>query len=197
VIRCYITDRRLLPPGVSIFDVIHRSNADWVQIREKDLSAGDLFHLVSAAVPTGPRIIVNTRMDVALAAGAAGLHLPACSPPPDRWRKIAPPGFLIGVSCHTVDEVRAATEHGADYVVFGPVFAPQSKPTTLEPRGLDLLTQAVQSTPIPVLALGGITAQNAESCIVQGAAGIAAISLFQRPDDDQKKSDRSRPTTLY
>jgi thiamine-phosphate pyrophosphorylase len=179
VIRCYITDRRSLPPGVSILDVIHRSDADWVQIREKDLSAGDLFHLVRAAVATGRKIIVNTRMDVALAAGAAGLHLPTGSPPPDRWRKIAPREFLIGVSCHTIDEVRSATNHGADYVVFGPIFAPLSKSSILEPRGLDLLAQAVRSTPIPVLALGGITTENAESCIAQGAAGTAAISLFQ------------------
>jgi len=197
VIRCYITDRRSLPPGVSILDVIARTKPDWVQIREKDLPARDLFNLVRAAVKTRAKIIVNTRMDVALAAGAAGVHLPSNSPTPDRWRKIAPPGFLIGVSCHTIDEVRSATNHGADYVVFGPIFTPQSKPTTLDPRGLDVLAQAVQSTPVPVLALGGITIENAESCIAQGAAGIAAISLFQRREDDREKSDCSRPTTLY
>jgi len=179
VIRCYITDRRSLPPGVSILDVIARTKPDWVQIREKDLPTRDLFNLVRAAVDTGTKIIVNTKVDVALAAGAAGVHLPAGSPAPDRWRKIAPPDFLIGVSCHTIDEVRSATNHGADYVVFGPIFAPQSKPSTLGPRGLDVLAQAVQSTPIPVLALGGITNENAEFCIAQGAAGIAAISLFQ------------------
>ena len=197
MIRCYITDRRSLLPGVSILDVIARTKPDWVQIREKDLPARDLFHLVRAAVETGTKIIVNTRMDVALAAGAAGVHLPAGSPTPDRWRKIAPPDFLIGVSCHSIDEVRSATNHGADYVVFGPIFAPRSKPTTLDPRGLDLLAKAVHSVSIPVLALGGITNENAVSCIAQGAAGIAAISLFQRPDDDRKESDRSRPTTLY
>jgi thiamine-phosphate diphosphorylase len=180
VIRCYITDRRSLKPGDSILDVIVRSNADWVQIREKDLPARELFHLVQATMATGRKIIVNSRMDVALAAGAAGLHLPAGSPPPDRWRAIAPPGFLIGVSCHSVDEVRAAARYGADYVVFGPVFAPQSKSTTLEPRGLDLLAQAVAAAPIPVLALGGITGENVPLCIRRGAAGIAAISLFQR-----------------
>jgi thiamine-phosphate pyrophosphorylase len=180
VIRCYITDRRSLTPGDSILDVIIRSNADWVQIREKDLPARELFHLVQAAVATGRKIIVNSRMDVALAAGAAGLHLPEGSPPPDRWRAIAPPGFLIGVSCHSLDEVRGAARHGADYVVFGPVFAPQSKSTALEPRGLDLLAQAVAAAPIPVLALGGITNENAPLCIQRGAAGIAAISLFQR-----------------
>lgn len=180
MIRCYITDRHSLPPGVSIVEIIGRSNPDWVQIREKDLGARELFHLVRNAVETGVKIIVNSRMDVALAAGAAGLHLPSDSPPPDRWRAIAPAGFVIGVSCHTVDEVRAAAQRGADYVVFGPVFAPRSKSTDLDPRGLDLLAQAAKSVVIPVLALGGITNQNSEACIQHGAAGIAAISLFQR-----------------
>jgi thiamine-phosphate diphosphorylase len=181
VIRCYITDRRSLPPGVSILDVISRSHVGWVQIRERDLPSRELFDLVRAAVSTHAKIIVNTRMDIALAAGATGVHLPSGSPPPDRWRSIAPPGFLIGVSCHRVDEVRAAAQHGADYVVFGPIFTPRSKPTDLEPRGLDLLAQAVEAAPIPVLALGGITTENGSACIGRGAAGIAAISLFQRP----------------
>jgi thiamine-phosphate pyrophosphorylase len=179
VIRCYITDRRTLPPGVSILDIIAKSGADWVQIREKDLPARDLFDLASAAVATGAKIIVNSRMDVAVAAGAAGVHLPAGSPAPDRWRTIAPPGFLIGVSCHEIDEVRTAAAHGADYVVFGPVFAPRSKSTALDPRGLDRLEQAARSVSIPVLALGGITNENIGACIDRGAAGIAAISLFQ------------------
>jgi thiamine-phosphate pyrophosphorylase len=181
VIRCYITDRRSLPPGVSIVDVILRSNANWVQIREKDLEARDLFDLVRGAVATGRKIIVNSRMDVALASGGAGLHLPAGSPPPDRWRSIAPPGFLIGVSCHSIEEVRIAANRGADYVVFGPVFAPNSKETMIAPRGLDLLSRAVEAARIPMLALGGITDQNAAACIERGAAGIAGISLFQRP----------------
>jgi thiamine-phosphate diphosphorylase len=180
VIRYYITDRRSLPPDVSILDIINRTRPDWVQIREKDLPARDLLDLVTAAAAIGPKIIVNTRLDVALAAGAAGLHLPSGSPPPDRWRKITPPGFLIGVSCHSIDEVHAAELHGADYVVFGPVFAPRSKSSDLKPRGLDLLEQTSRSVSIPVLALGGITEENTSACIEHGAAGIAAISLFQR-----------------
>lgn len=179
-IRCYITDRRLLGAGVSLLDVIARADADWVQIREKDLSARELFDVVRNAIPLGKKIIVNTRMDVALAAGAAGLHLTENSIAPDRWRSIAPPGFLIGVSCHTVDQVRRAAQNGADYVLFGPVYAPLSKASDLPPRGLTGLAEAVQSVEIPVLALGGITRENAAACIEQGAAGIAAISLFER-----------------
>ena len=184
--RCYITDRHSLPTGVTHFDNIARNLAagiEWIQIREKDLSARDLFDLTAQVLglpnPYRSKILVNTRVDVALAAGAAGAHLPAGSPAPRTWRALTPPGFLIGVSCHTLDEVRAAEDQGADYAVFGPVFAPRSKVTSLEPRGIEGLTQAVRAVRIPVLALGGITAGNAEDCIQAGAAGIAAISLYQ------------------
>ncbi|HEX5432503.1 MAG TPA: thiamine phosphate synthase, partial [Bryobacteraceae bacterium] len=120
--------------------------------------------------------------DVALAAGAAGAHLPSNSPAPRLWRALlcglTPRGFLLGVSCHSVEEVRAAAEEGADYAVFGPVFAPISKASDLRPRGLEQLARAA-AAPVPVLALGGITRQNAGQCVAAGAAGIAGISLYQ------------------
>ena len=184
--RCYITDRHSLSAGASLIDNIARNltaGVEWIQIREKDLSARDLFDLTRQALslqnPHRSKILVNTRVDVALAAGAAGAHLPAGSPVPRVWRAITPPGFLIGVSCHTLDEVCAAEDHGADYAVFGPVFAPRSKATGLEPRGIEGLAQAARAVNIPVLALGGITAANAQDCVQAGAAGIAAISLYQ------------------
>jgi thiamine-phosphate pyrophosphorylase len=90
-----------------------------------------------------------------------------------------PAGFLWGVSCHSIDEVRAAEQEGAGYVVFGPVFAPLSKLSGLAPRGLDELARAARGVHIPVLALGGITRANAQSCVEAGAAGVAGISLFQ------------------
>jgi thiamine-phosphate pyrophosphorylase len=86
---------------------------------------------------------------------------------------------LIGVSCHTVGEVRAAEAEGADYAVFGPVFAPLSKTSDLAPRGLEGLAQAARAVRIPVLALGGVTRDKINACITAGAAGIAGISLFQ------------------
>ena len=172
----------------------------WVQIREKDLSARELLDLVRRAVALAgangpgtppesahngtnglcaPKIIVNGRMDVAMAAGAAGVHLPAGSIGVDRWRAIAPRGFLIGVSCHSIDEVQEAEARGADYASFGPVFAPLSKASDLAPRGIDGLGEAARAVRIPVLALGGIARDNAQACMDAGAAGVAGISIFQ------------------
>jgi thiamine-phosphate pyrophosphorylase len=176
MIRCYITDRNLRGLENAV-----REGVEWIQVRDKQLSARDLLRLTRRVVESAPRakIIVNTRMDVALAAGASGLHLPADSPAPERWRAIAPPGFLIGVSCHTIDEVRRAEQEGADYVVFGPVFEPLSKTSDLAPRGYAVLAEAARAVRIPVLALGGITRENAPRCVEAGAAGIAGISIFE------------------
>jgi thiamine-phosphate pyrophosphorylase len=184
--QCYITDRRTLPAHTNLLDNIAghlAAGVEWIQIREKDLSARELFDLTTAVLelpnPHESKILVNSRVDVALAAGAGGAHLPGGSPAARRWRACSPKGFLIGVSCHSVEDVRAAEQEGAGYVVFGPVFAPRSKVTVLEPRGLDALGQAVREVRIPVLALGGITHENARDCMRAGAAGVAAISLFQ------------------
>jgi thiamine-phosphate pyrophosphorylase len=186
MLRCYITDRRTLPSGRTLLDSISsnlQGGADWIQIREKDLSARELYTLVQAAMalpnPRHVPILVNSRVDVALAAGAAGAHLPSNSPAPQSWRGLVPKGFLIGVSCHTKEEVQTADQQGADYVVFGPVFPPLSKGSDLAPRGLDGLAEAVAATNLPVLALGGVTNENAGLCTAAGAKGIAGISLFQ------------------
>jgi len=189
MIQCYITDRSHLTPGETLLQAIARNLAagvNWIQIREKDLTARALFDLVAQAsacvpAPRDAKIIVTSRVDVALAAGASGAHLPAGSPEPRIWHRIVPSNFLIGVSCHTVDEVRAAEQEGASYAVFGPIFAPLSKPSDLPPRGLDQLARAASSVQIPVLALGGITHANTAACIAAGAAGIAGITLFSRP----------------
>jgi len=185
MIQCYVTDRRGLR-GEPLLTCIQRNlqaGVHWIQIREKDLSVRELHALVDEAValakPFAAKIIVNTRLDIALAAGAAGVHLPAGSFEPRKVRSLVPAGFLIGVSCHTVDEVRAAEAEGANYVLFGPVFAPLSKSPSGAPRGLEGLAAAVQAVRIPVLALGGITRENTADCIAAGATGIAGISIFQ------------------
>lgn len=184
MIRCHITDRRSVG-GTDVLLALIRRNAlagvDWIQIREKDLDARSLALLVEEALRLcGPaKILVNSRADVALACGAAGLHLPAGSPPPSAWRPICPPGFLIGVSCHTLEELIEAERGGADYAFFSPVFRPLSKDDPRPVHGLEGLRRACAAVRIPVLALGGVTTENAPLCLGAGAAGVAGITLFQ------------------
>jgi thiamine-phosphate pyrophosphorylase len=183
VLRYYITDRKAAGGTAPLLRYAERALAQGVellQVREKDLSARDLLRLVEQIVelarPHATRILVNARADIALAAGAHGVHLPAGSPSAEVLRAIAPPGFRIGVSTHTLAEIQTAQSESADFVVFGPVFPTPSKSG---PVGLDALREAARLSSIPILALGGITATNAQSCVDAGAAGIAGISLFQ------------------
>jgi|SRR5687768_14424855 len=158
------------------------------QIREKQLSAGALFELareaVNAAAGTLVQVLVNGRADVAVAAGAAGVHLPSNGLRPAELRKHVPSGFIIGVSTHSAEEILTAREQGADFAVFGPVFASPGKGNGV---GLDLLRAAVPlAGPMPVLALGGIDEVRAAEVLAAGASGWAAIrylnELLERED---------------
>jgi len=161
-------------------DVARRAaerGATMIQVRAKEVSGRALAELVRSIVSVAVcPVLVNTRTDVALACGAAGVHLPSNSIAAAEIRQIASPGFLIGVSCHSVEELRAAEAEGADFAVFGPVFASMTKP--VNPVGLEALRAAMGAVRLPVYALGGVTHENESLCIEAGAAGIAGISFF-------------------
>jgi thiamine-phosphate pyrophosphorylase len=157
------------------------AGVEMIQIRAKEIPARALADRVRGAValPGASKVLVNTRADIALACGAHGVHLPAGSIAPSLVRTIAPEDFLIAVSCHTIEELTAAEQEGADFAVYGPIFPAISKPAG-PPVGIEGLREAVRSVArLPIYALGGITAQNAELCIQAGAAGVAGISLFR------------------
>jgi thiamine-phosphate pyrophosphorylase len=171
---------------------------DFIQLREKDLSTRELELLAHDAMrairensPLGtdgqlaPRLLVNSRTDVAIACGADGVHLRSGDISPDivkeSWRHSLIPrrqNPIVSVACHTVSEVRAAEEKGGDFVLFGPIFEKREAQTPVPPGGLSRLKDACQQK-ISIIALGGITSENASTCIDAGAAGIAGIRIFQ------------------
>ena len=184
-IVCLITDRRRAGGEdrlVARVAAAARQGVDLVQVRERDLDGGPLFALVErcleAVRSTRTRIVVNDRLDVALAAFAHGVHLRGDSMPAERLRVVTPPGFLTGRSVHAVDEARRVTAAGGlDYIVFGPVFPTPSKPG--HPGvGVRALAEVVRATPVPVLAIGGITPDTMTHALAAGAAGVAGIGLF-------------------
>jgi thiamine-phosphate pyrophosphorylase len=211
-VLCYVTDRRAFEksrapstcertsenlrtqPEQALVEAIRKAAAagvDWIQIREKDLAARALAELAGLAITctlrTPTRIMLNDRLDVALATGAAGVHLGESSIPAEtvsEWRRSAGrTDFRIGVSCHSLEAARAAEDSGADYIFFGPVLATPSKAAYGTPQGIDKLQLVCSAVRIPVLAIGGVTVENAVSCVAAGARGVAAIRLFQESDD--------------
>ena len=175
MIRCYVTDRRQADIMACVARAVSM-DVDVIQVREKDLSGRELYELVlkirGIAAGTNTRILVNDRVDVALAAGVDGVHLPSNGFPAARVRPFVK---LLGVSTHTVAEAIDAEKAHTDFIVFGPIFDSPGKTAI----GLEPLRAVVSAVKTPVLAIGGITADNAERVLKTGAAGIAGIRLFQ------------------
>ena len=210
MISYYITDRKQFPGTaaeqrarlLAKIAEATRAGVDLIQLREKDLPARDLEALAREAVRVvrenaggkRARLLISSRVDVAIAAEADGVHLRGDDLAANEARVIfAKAGVrkpLIGVSCHSVSQVRLAESHGADFAVFGPVFEKSGAPG----QGVATLRAACGQVPapgveaavpagqMPVLALGGVTQDNAAACLQAGAAGVAAIRLFQEND---------------
>ena len=173
--------------------------ADFIQVREKDLSDRKLFGLVrsvvAAAHPMGCRVLVNGRADIALAAGADGVHLPSTGLRPRSVRSWVPPGFVVGLSVHSRGEALRAEREGADYVLAGPVYPTPSKLKYGKPLGLRRFARICRSVRIPVYALGGVHARNIGELRAAGAAGVAGITLFQREPCSLRSFDFSAPSS--
>ncbi|HEV3480694.1 MAG TPA: thiamine phosphate synthase [Candidatus Acidoferrales bacterium] len=204
-IVCYVTDSQSLGVTEPCSDILTKIEAavkagvDWVQIREKEMPTRQLLAIARAAVrmtnrkPAPPAgedrpgslILVNDRLDVALAGNAAGIHLGRESLAAQdviglRRRRKTVTDLMVGLSCHTIDELRQAEDAGVDYAFLGPVFDTPTKRLFGPPLGIAKLAAACRATRLNVIAIGGVTLENGAECLHAGAAGIAAIRMFQQ-----------------
>ncbi len=192
---CMITDRRRLGPHaeealVRRIGLAARAGIHLIHIRERDMADGALLTLVQHAVTavrgTRARVLVNDRADVALAAGAHGVHLRGDSVPARRVRAVTPPAFLIGRSVHSRDEVATLSVEGAlDYLLFGTVFQTASKPNQAAAGVTGFTTAATAARGVPVLGVGGVTLDNARRLAGTACAGFAAIGLFSDGPEEE------------
>lgn len=198
---CYVTDGQTGPhPSRESLEMLlqnikHVATAgvDWIQIREKDLPARQLAEISVEAILRVPKeccILINDRLDVAIAVGAGGVHLGEKSVSvADAKRFISAQhnlnNFVLGASVHSLESALTNEREGADYLIFGPVFETPSKASYGPAQGLQQLEKICSGVSIPVLAIGGIRQENAQECLDQGAAGIAAIRLFQESSNLQ------------
>lgn len=180
-----ITDRKQLPPGRGLVETVAAALAGGVravQLREKDLAAAKLYPLAlelrELTARHGARLLINDRLDVALAVDADGVHLGSHSLPVAAARKVLGPDKLVGVSTHRPEEVAAAQRDGADFVTFGPVFFTPSKAAYGKPVGLELLRQAGAPPSLPVFALGGVSRERITDILATGVHRVAVISAI-------------------
>jgi len=187
-----VTDRSLAPdlPGV----VAAARGVDAVQLREKDLPAGELLRLARVLrerLPPHVILLVNDRADVALACGAHGVHLPEAGLPVATARHLVGEEMLVGRSVHSPSEALRAQEEGADYVVVGPVYPTRSHPGH-PGAGPALVREVAQALRIPVLAIGGIDEARVAEVVRAGAAGVAVISAILEREDVEEAARRLR-----
>jgi thiamine-phosphate pyrophosphorylase len=186
----YVVTDRQLTSGRSLRWVVEaalQGGARAFQLREKDLPPRELYPLAlemrQLTQTYGARLLINDRVDVALAVNADGVHLTTTSLPASIARRVLGPEPLIGVSTHTLAEAQAAAEEGADFLVFGPVFFTPSKAPYGQPVGLDALRAVRAAVKLPMLAIGGVKKANIDQVVAAGADGIAVISAIIGADD--------------
>jgi len=195
----YIVTDRHEAAGRDLEEVVAaaaRGGAGAIQLREKDLSARDLYalgaRLQAVLAPYGVPLLINDRLDVALALDTAGVHLAGHSLPTATARRVLGAHKLLGVSTHSVEEARQAAEEGADFVVFGPVFTTPSKVAYGPPQGLQHLAAVVRQVRLPVVAIGGIDVTNLPQVLQTGAYGVAMIRAVLAAPDPYRATQQLR-----
>jgi thiamine-phosphate pyrophosphorylase len=187
-----ITDRKQASGGAlcAAVEAGLRGGVTAVQLREKDLSSRELFELACCmrelTFRYGARLLINDRLDIALAAGADGVHLGESSLPVSRIRALAGDRLLVGVSCHGLESALDAQENGADFITFSPIYFTPSKAPYGEPLGTERLAEACRLLSIPVFALGGIKKDTVRTVLDHGAHGIALISAILAAEDPER-----------
>jgi len=188
--RLYVVTDRQQTAGRPLEEVVvaaARGGAGMIQLREKDLTARELYdlgaRLQSLLMPDGIPLLINDRLDVAQALDAAGVHLAGHSLSPAQARRLLGPNKLLGVSTHSLEEAGQAMREGVDFIVFGPVYDTPSKRQYGTPQGLQRLAEVVAHVTCPVIAIGGIDTANLSQVLQTGAHGVAMIrAVLSAPD---------------
>ncbi|MBI3990252.1 MAG: thiamine phosphate synthase [candidate division NC10 bacterium] len=184
-----ITDRKQTQgrPLEEVVEASLRGGARAFQLREKDLEAKDLYelagHLMQVTRREGATLLVNDRIDIALALDLDGVHLARRSFPTDVARKLLGVGKLIGASCHSLDEALEAEEGGADFLVLGPIYETPSKLPYGPPLGREIIRRVREKASLPIFAIGGIKPQHVPEVLAAGANGVAVISAVMAAPD--------------